>query len=46
VAPGETSDADAAYKAALAALIEFETGAPPPWASTGESAPDVDAEEP
>ena len=44
VAPGETAEADAAYKAALAALIEFETGAPPPWASTGESAPDVDTE--
>ena len=32
VAAGETAEADAAYKAALAALIEFETGAPPPWA--------------
>ena len=44
VAPGETAEADAAYKTALAALIEFETGAPPPWASSGEAAPDVDAE--
>ena len=44
VAPGETAEADAAYKAALAALIEFETGAPPPWAATDESAPDVDAQ--
>ena len=33
---------DAAYKAALAALIEHETGAPPPWAATGSPAPEVD----
>ena len=25
-------------------FIEFETGAPPPWATTDEAAPDVDTE--
>ena len=44
VAPGETAEADAAYKAALAALIEFETGAAPPWAATDEAPPDAEAE--
>jgi hypothetical protein len=46
VAPGEAAEADAAYKAALAALIEFETGAPPPWAATDEAAPEPDDTEP
>jgi hypothetical protein len=44
VASGETAEADAAYKAALAALIEFETGAAPPWATTDEPPPDAEAE--
>ncbi len=44
VRPGETAEADAAYKAALAALIEFETGAPPPWAAPGSPEPDPEAD--
>jgi hypothetical protein len=44
VPPGAAAEADAAYKAALAALIEFETGAPPPWAATDAPPPDVDSD--
>jgi hypothetical protein len=40
VPPGATAEADAAYKAALAALIEFETGEAPPWAATDAPAPE------
>jgi hypothetical protein len=42
VPAGETATADTAYKASLAALIEFETGEPPTWAASGAAAPDVD----
>lgn len=44
VPPGAAAEADAAYKAALAALIEFETGAPPPWAATDAPPPEPDPE--
>ena len=37
VPAGAVAEADAAYNAAVASLIEFETGAPPSWAPTDES---------
>jgi hypothetical protein len=36
VPPEAAAEADAAYKAATAALIEFETGARPTWATEPE----------
>ncbi len=43
VTPSQTAEADAAYRAALGRLIEYETGDPPAWAASAAPAADPTA---